>query len=53
MKAYMNKFGVQEIVVNPPTPSKKKGKLAAQKEAKKENTTALKFLTDGLLSSVK
>ena len=36
-----------------PAPSNKKGKLAAQKEAKKENTTALKFLMDGLPSSVK
>ena len=48
MKAYLKKFGVWEIVINPPTPSNKKGKLAAQKEAKKDNTTTFKFLMDGL-----
>ena len=53
MKAYLKKFGVWEIVINPPTPSNKKGKSAAQKEAKKDNTTALKFLMDGLPSSMK
>ena len=53
MKAYLKKFGVWEIVINPPAPSNKKGKSAAQKEAKKDNTTALKFLMDGLPSSVK
>ena len=29
MKAYLNKFSVWEIVINPPAPSNKKGKLAA------------------------
>ena len=29
MKAYVKKFGIWEIVINPPTPSNKKGKLAA------------------------
>ena len=53
MKEYLKKFGVWEIVINPPTPSNKKGKAAAQKEAKKDNATALKFLMDGLRSSVK
>ena len=53
MKAYLKKFGIWEIVINPPVPSNKKGKPAAQKEAKKDNTTALKFLMDGLPSSVK
>ena len=53
MKAYMKKFGIWEIVINPPAPSNKKGKSAAQKEAKKDNTTALKFLMDGLPSLVK
>ena len=53
MKAYLKKFGIWEIVINPPAPSSKKGKSAAQKEAKKDNTTALKFLMDGLPSSVK
>ena len=49
MKAYLKKFGVWEIVINPPAPSNKKGKLgskkkgksATQKESKKDNTTSL------------
>ena len=53
MKDYLKKFGIWEIVINPPTPSNKKGKSAAQKEAKKDNTTSLKFLMDGLPRSVK
>ena len=53
MKAYLKKFGVQEIVINPPAPSNKKGKSATQKKAKKDNTTALKFLMDGLPNSTK
>ena len=53
MKAYLKKFGVWEIVINPPTPSNKKGKAVAQKEAKKDNATALKFLMGGLPNSVK
>ena len=32
MKAYLKKFGVWEIVINPPSPSNKRGKVAAQKE---------------------
>ena len=53
MKAYLKKFGVWEIVINPPIPSNKKAKSAAQKEAKKDNTIALKFRMDGLPNSVK
>ena len=53
IKAYLKKFGIWEIVINPPAPSNKKGKQDAQKEAKKDNTTALKFLMDGLPSLVK
>ena len=53
MKAYLKKFGIWEIVINPLTPSNKKGKSAVQKEANKDNTTALNFLMDGLRSSVK
>ena len=53
MKTYLNNFGVWEIVINPPAPSNKKRKSTAQKEAKKDNATTLKFLMDGLLSSVK
>ena len=53
MNTYLKKYRIWEIVINSPAPSKNKGKLAAQKEAKKENTTALKFLIDGLPISVK
>ena len=53
MKAYMKKFGVWDIVINPPAPSNKKGKSTTQKQTKKDNTTTLKFLMDGLPSSVK
>ena len=48
MKTYLNNFGVWEIVINPPAPSNKKEKSSAQQEEKKDNTTALKFLMDGL-----
>ena len=53
MKAYLKKFDVWEIVINPPAASNKKGKSTTQMEAKKDNTTALKFLMDGIPSSVK
>ena len=53
MKAYLKKFGVWEIAVNPPAHFNKKTKSAAQKDAKKNNTIALKFLMDGLSSSVR
>ena len=53
MKAYLKKFGVWEIVINPPNLSSKKDKAVAQKDAKKDNTTTLKFLMDGLPRSVK
>ena len=49
----MKNFGVWENVSYPSAPSNKKGKAAAQKESKKDNATALKFLMDGLPSSVK
>ena len=52
MKAYLNKLGVWEIMINPPIPSKKQNKSVAQKEAKKDNITALNFLMDGLPNSV-
>ena len=48
MKAYLKKFGVWEIVVNPPVQSNKKTKSAAQKDAKNDNIIALKFLMDAL-----
>ena len=53
MKAYLKNFGIWEIDINPPAPTNKKEKSAAQKEAKKDNTTGLRFLMDGLPSSVK
>ena len=53
MKACLKKFSIWEIMINPPASSNKKDKSAAQKEEKKDNTTALKFLMDGLPSSVK
>ena len=49
----MKKFCVWEIVVNPPAQSNKKTKSAAQKDAKKDNTIALKFLMDGLSISIR
>ena len=53
MKEYLKKFGVWQIMFNPSAPSNKKGKSITQKEAKKDNTIALKFHMDGLPSSVK
>ena len=53
MKAYLKKYGVWEIVINAANPSNKKSKATNQKDAKKNNTTALKFLLDGLPSSIK
>ena len=52
MKVYLKKFGVWEIVINPPNLSNK-DKATTQKNAKKDNTTTLKFLMDGLPRSVK
>ena len=53
MKSYLKKYGVWEIVINVANHSNKKSKAANQKEAKKNNTTALKFLLDDLPSSIK
>ena len=53
MKEYQKKFGVWDIMVNPPTPSNKKGKVDTLKKAKKDNATTLNFLMDGLPSLVK
>ena len=49
MKSYLKHFGVWEIVVNPPNQPSKKTKAAVEKD----NKVALKFLMDGLLSSIK
>ena len=53
MKAYLKKYEVWEIVINGANPSNKKSKAANQKEANTNNATALKFLLDGLPSSIK
>ena len=53
MKAYFKKYGVWEIVINVVAPSNKKSKATNQKESKKNNTTTLKFLLDGLPVSIK
>ena len=53
MKAFLKKYGVWEIVINAANPSKKKNKAEAQKEAKKNNATTLKFLLDSLPSSIR
>ena len=49
MKAYLKKFSVWEIVVNPPVQPNKKTKTAAEKD----NKISLKFLMDGLSSPIK
>ena len=43
----------RNVVVNPPTWSNKKGKYVSKKEEKKDNTTSLNFLMDGLPILVK
>ena len=53
MKTFLKKYGVWEIVINAANPSKKKTKAEAQKEAKKNNATTLKFLLDGLPSTIR
>jgi hypothetical protein len=53
MKEYLKIFGVWEIVINAHVPSKKQSKSTAQKEARKNNSIALKFILDGLPNSIK
>ena len=53
MKAFLKKYGVWETMINAANPSKKKSKDENQKEAKKNNAIALKFLLDGLPSSIR
>ena len=53
MKEYLKRFGVWEIVIYAYVPSKKQSKSVAQKEARKNNSTTLKFILDGLPSFVK
>ena len=53
MKTCLKKFGVWDIVINPPVVSNNKTESVARKESQKDNAIALKFLIDGLSSSVK
>ena len=53
MKEFLKRFGVWEIVINALVPSKKQSKEAAKKEAQKNDSIALKFILDGLPSSIK
>ena len=53
MKEFMKRFGVWKIVINAYVPSKKQSNSTTQKEARKNNSTALKFILDGLPSFVK
>ena len=48
MKFYLKKFGVWEIVVNPPNHPNKKTKTIAEKY----NQISLKFFMDGLSRSI-
>ena len=53
MKEFLKWFGVWETVINVYFPSKKQSKVVAKKEARKNNSTTLKFILDGLPSSIK
>ena len=53
MKEYLKRFGVWETIINEYVPSKKQSKSTAKKEARKNNSTTLKFILDGLPSSIK
>ena len=53
MKEFLKRFGVWEIVINAHVPSKNQSKATAKREAKKDDSTTLKFILDGLPSSIK
>ena len=53
MKGYLKRFGVWKTVINTYVPSKKQSKVATKKEARKNDSTTLKFILDGLPSSIK
>ena len=53
MKEFLKRFGVWETVINAHVPSKNQSKVAIKREAKKNDSTALKFILDGLSSSIK
>jgi hypothetical protein len=53
MKEFLKGFGVWEIVINAHVPSKKQSKAVVKREAQKNDSTTLKFILDGLPSSIK
>ena len=53
MKEFLKRFGVWEIVINAHVPSKNQSKVVAKREVKKNDSTTLKFILDGLQSSIK
>ena len=53
IKEFLKRFGIWEAMINAYVPSKKQSKVVAKKEARKNNSIALKFILDGLPSSIK
>ena len=53
MKEFLKRFGVWETVINAHVPSKNQSKVATKREAKKNDSTTLKFILDGIPSSIK
>ena len=53
MKEFLKIFCDWEIVINAHVPSKKQSKVASKKEVQKNDSTTLKFILDGLPSSIK
>jgi hypothetical protein len=53
MKEFLKIFGVWETMINAHVPSKNQSKAVVKREAKKNDSTALKFILDGLPSSIK
>ena len=53
MKEFLKKIGVCDTVINAHVPSKNQSKAASKKEVKKNDSTTLKFILDGLPSSIK
>ena len=52
MKEFLKRFGVWEIVINAHVPSKNQSKATTKREVKKNDSTTLKFILDGLPSSI-
>ena len=53
MEEFLKIFCVWEIVINAHVPSKKQSKAATKRVAQKNDSTTLKFILDGLPSSIK